>query len=566
MTHKAFSYVRFSSSEQAKGRSKARQEEACAQYCQQHGLELATGEDYNFSDEGLSGYKGEHLGEKGQLARFMKLVEDGTIERGSTLIVESLDRLNRQDVWKALPWFMTLIQAGIRVVTLSDGRTYTDKSGEQDLILSIFVMSRAHEESATKARRVRDAMRKKHEDAREHKKPMGRISPLWLELGSDGTFHPRPERVEIVRSIFEWATDGYGRSAIAKMLNAKGVPSFTGKTWGASSVTKVLAHKAVIGTYQPFSVQASPEGKRIAAGDPIPDYFPRIISEEAFYQAQGAIQARKVGGGGTKQSASFNVWQGVAKCVHCGTAMHLVNKGKKPKGGTYLHCHKARKGLCAGKAVRLDNSEQVFRAMLVRLDARPLIQDGTQEILKRLAGTDGRLAEKKGLLSQYQADYAATPSRALAALMGPTESDIERLELERETLQSALSSEQSASGGYDEFMRRVDLNTPEARQKANTLLRRLGVLVHVGTDGYVVSQRGRIRFGMAHKAGKAGYLGTSLTIQAKDGSLHESAAHALRAMASIGEFIPVADSDVADYADQVEAEEAASQRRFFRAD
>ena len=44
-------------------------------------------------DLGLSAYKGEHR-TKGALGSFLKLVEAGKITKGSTLSVESLDRLS----------------------------------------------------------------------------------------------------------------------------------------------------------------------------------------------------------------------------------------------------------------------------------------------------------------------------------------------------------------------------------------------------------------------------------------------------------------------------------------
>ena len=102
MTKAAYSYIRFSHPAQALGRSQARQIEACEEYCSRNGLTLALGDDYRFLDAGVSGWKGDHIGDKGQLARFISLVEDGTISAGSVLIVESLDRLSREQVSKAL--------------------------------------------------------------------------------------------------------------------------------------------------------------------------------------------------------------------------------------------------------------------------------------------------------------------------------------------------------------------------------------------------------------------------------------------------------------------------------
>ena len=53
----AYSYVRFSTPEQAKGRSYERQIEAAAAYAKEHGLTLA---DYTFEDLGVSAFRGKN--------------------------------------------------------------------------------------------------------------------------------------------------------------------------------------------------------------------------------------------------------------------------------------------------------------------------------------------------------------------------------------------------------------------------------------------------------------------------------------------------------------------------
>ncbi|WP_341707630.1 recombinase family protein [Halopseudomonas sp.] len=85
---KAYSYIRFSSLEQAKGDSFRRQTEGIRNYCTKNGLDLATSAEYTFFDKGKSAYKADHVGENGQLKRFIDLVESGHIKKGSYLIVE----------------------------------------------------------------------------------------------------------------------------------------------------------------------------------------------------------------------------------------------------------------------------------------------------------------------------------------------------------------------------------------------------------------------------------------------------------------------------------------------
>ncbi|MFX9923537.1 recombinase family protein, partial [Acinetobacter baumannii] len=43
------------------------------------------------------------------------------------------------------------------------------------------------------------------------------------------------DKASIVRQIFQWTLDGYGREVIARKLNEAGVPAFrTEKGWGGS--------------------------------------------------------------------------------------------------------------------------------------------------------------------------------------------------------------------------------------------------------------------------------------------------------------------------------------------
>ena len=438
-------------------------------------------------DAGVSGWKGDHAGDKGQLARFVSYVEDGTIKAGSVLIVESLDRLSREEVPTALLRFIQLLNKGIEIVTLMDSKVYKADGGTEQLIGSIFIMARAHEESAIKSKRLRDVYAKKHELARAEGKPMGNAKPMWLELSEDKKqYILRPDRAAIVRRVYQLAIDGYGKGASSKILNIEGVPSFKGKTWGASSLDKVLNNRAVLGEYQPYSVQVDHTGVRQKSGEVILDYYPAAIDESTFYQAKAAIEGRRKAGT-TNQSKNFNVWQGVAKCALCGGAMHMVNKGKPPRGNTYLHCYRARKGLCVGKVVRLDKSEIVFKEVLTWLDDKSLIHDNSASIGIDIVVTEARLSEKKDSLEKYILLFTESPTSAVNALIVRTENEISELEKEEVALKASLASEKTIS--KEDFLEKLDLVSYEGRNRANTLLKKMCILVYIGKGYTVVVQQ-----------------------------------------------------------------------------
>jgi DNA invertase Pin-like site-specific DNA recombinase len=153
----AFSYVRFSSSEQSKGDSLCRQTDLAEGYAQRHGLQLDR--ELTFRDLGVSAFTAKNKTE-GALAAFIKACKSGRVKPGSALLVESLDRLSREQVRKALRQLLELIDDhGMEVHTLADNRVYGPGTQTEELVISIIVMSRVHEESERKSQRVAIASR-----------------------------------------------------------------------------------------------------------------------------------------------------------------------------------------------------------------------------------------------------------------------------------------------------------------------------------------------------------------------------------------------------------------------
>ncbi len=222
---KAYSYLRFSSPEQAKGASKARQIEAAARWAAERDLVL----DEELRDEGVSAFKGRNRAPTTALGGFLARVESGEVPSGSYLIVESLDRLSREQVVDALELFLGLTRKGIVIVTLTDGYEWsreTLRDNHLQLIVSIVIMSRAYEESATKSHRVGDAWSRKRVAARETGQAMTAVCPAWIRLVGGprtGRYELIEERAAIVRDIFAATIAGDGRRTIVKRLNTAGI-------------------------------------------------------------------------------------------------------------------------------------------------------------------------------------------------------------------------------------------------------------------------------------------------------------------------------------------------------
>lgn len=451
---------------------------AAKAFCDEHGLELADSREYLFFDKGRSAFKGRHLDDTGELARFLGYVEDGTIPAGSYLVVESLDRLSRERVRDALPRFLDLLAKGINVYTSVDKRLYTKDYNELDLIISIISMSRAHEESATKGGRVSSAWRAKQKEARTTGKPLGKNRPLWLDVTPDG-YVLNPGKAAIVHRIFDLSTKGHGSRIIAATLNQEGIPAFSAGRknfsglWGFSTVRHILDSRTVLGEYQPHIFI---DGKRTPDGEPIKDYFPSVVTENEFYLAQAARTSRKTHSV-TKATTNFNVLAGILNCYKCGSAMHLQGQ----RGRKYYKCSKTTRGLCDAGIISAPRTEEVFKEILTKVDSLSLVQDSSGSLQKSLHIVEGRIASLKARQDDAEASHAEFPSRITAKLLHELEADIGALESERTAIAERLASDRVVS--KHDFFEKLDLVSFEGRVAANNLIKRLGLFIFASKNG-----------------------------------------------------------------------------------
>lgn len=450
---KAFSYIRFSTPEQAKGDSLRRQLAAARAWCEQQGLEL----DDSLRDLGVSAYKGANR-DIGALRSFLTLVESGDVPRGSFLVVESLDRLSREAVLDAAARLFDLIRAGVTVVTLSDGQVYSEERLRTDwtpLIVSIAVMARAHEESRTKGERVGAAWGRKKAQARAERKPLTSRCPEWLRIEGE-QFVVREDRAQIVRRIFGWTIEGAGRREIVRRLNLASVPPFRGgAAWHTSSVAKIQQSRAVLGEYQPH-IGTHRNRNRRPDGEPVADYYPAIVSTDTYWRAQGAFASRRQGSAGRK-GERVHLLQGVGRCGACGSAMHIVNKARPPKGAVYLACSSNIRsaGCDADRRWRVDRLEELV------LDAMRFV---AAETFTELTDEDASTADRLASLAAALSDAETRRTRLLALVETGDEAAVERfrsvsdevraLRKEHRVAESA-DRQQRASPGTEERLAEV---------------------------------------------------------------------------------------------------------------
>lgn len=326
---RVISYTRFSSRKQAKGLSYVRQMEAAREWCAKQGYTLDDSD--QFKDLGVSAYSGANV-ETGALAELQRQLHSGEIERGTILIVEALDRITRQALPKAITLLMNLANSGLTVVTLSDGKVW-DEETMNDLgsfMMSVVTLYRGHQESEFKSTRLRKTFRKHREMGSQQ--AFG-SAPGWLYRESkDDSWQVDEEKAETVRKVFEMAAAGFGSKAIAKKANEEGWPvptrlNMTGGRWHGQMPGQILRNRAVLGEHQHriHTHEAhSQHWQGLLTGQPIPDYYPRIVSEDLWNKARAAVRARAVAK--RRDAHYYNVFSGLMYCGHCGAPIHRKNE------------------------------------------------------------------------------------------------------------------------------------------------------------------------------------------------------------------------------------------------
>lgn len=214
---KVYSYLRFSDPKQASGSSADRQLAYAQRWAAERGMLLD--EALSLRDEGLSAYHQRHI-TQGALGAFLRAVDAGLIAPGSVLVVEGLDRLSRAEPVLAQAQLAQIVNAGITVVTASDGREYNRsslKSNPMDLVYSLLVMIRAHEESDTKSKRVRAAIRRQclawQEGTYRGVIRSGK-DPKWVRWNGNA-FELVPDRAEAMCAAISLFLAGHGGYRLA---------------------------------------------------------------------------------------------------------------------------------------------------------------------------------------------------------------------------------------------------------------------------------------------------------------------------------------------------------------
>ena len=354
-------YRRVSSGIQLEGTGLERQYENTTAYIERHGLELVR----TYSDRGVSAFRGKNR-RVGELALILRHIETGIIRSGEHLIIESVDRLSRQDPLDALDTFREVLRLGIIVHNVYEGTTFTldDLRNMGKLTGLLYSMGRANEESRYKSSRVADA----HAKARVNGTIVAGSIPSWLSVKKDGNGAKRftVKRIEakIVKRMFEMCANGLSSYEIAKRLTADKIKPFGvarrrigSKSvglhhWNATSILDILKGRSVLGEHKSYTTSYDPQtGKRILTlASTNPSYYEPIISPDLWQRANDALKSRLKARSRGRTGATFaNVLKDVVVCDHCQNSMHIKVQYEHGTRNRYtrLRCSGRSENICS---------------------------------------------------------------------------------------------------------------------------------------------------------------------------------------------------------------------------
>lgn len=342
-----YSYLRFSDARQSIGDSATRQMQYAARWAAEHGMQLD--EQLSMRDEGLSAYHQQHV-KSGALGVFLRAIAEGRIVPGSVLIVEGLDRLSRAEPVLAQAQLSQIITAGITVVTASDGKVYTRESlrtQPMDLVYSLLIMIRAHEESATKSRRVSAALARQVEawQAGTYRGPIrAGHDPAYLTWDAQaGGWSVDPSRAAAVLRMIELYRLGLGSTQIIRRLLDEGL-SPTGGVMPPSHIYRMMRSRALYGDRELML-----DGQtHLLSG-----YYPALMTRAEWDALQLLAEersgvSRRVRG----ELPHMLTGSGIARCGYCGSTLAGQHMYKRRKPGELL-ADGYRRLLCAGKTMQV---------------------------------------------------------------------------------------------------------------------------------------------------------------------------------------------------------------------
>lgn len=303
-----------------------------------------------------------------------RLIEDCRLGRIDVVVAEALDRISRDQEGVA-GLYKRLTHSGVRLITLSEGQIDELHVGLKGTMNALFLKDLAAKTHRGLAGRVREGL------------SGGGISYGYSLLRQQNAAG-EPIRggraidvteAQVIRRIFEEFAVGSSPLAIARKLNAEGVPGPGARSWGDTTIrghagrgTGILRNELYVGrlVWNRQRYLKDPDtGRRVSRPNLRSDWIVRdvpdlrIVDEDLWHRVADRLGVIRNSPAATKLRAT-RFWEhrrpksllaGRVFCGACGAALAVIGKD-------YLGCNRARRsGACTNKrSVRRGHIERVI--------------------------------------------------------------------------------------------------------------------------------------------------------------------------------------------------------------
>lgn len=475
-----YSYIRFSSVRQEEGDSVRRQTALTKDWCNRNGFVLD--ESLSIKDLGVSAFSGKNLTAESALGGFLDAVKIGKVQKGSYLAIERLDRLTRRDIDSAYNLWRSILKAGIKIVTVSNGIVY-DEDSLQDIAKLFFALvefATANQESQKKSDRIKSQWAERRKNVANEK--LTGWCPAWLKLSEDRkSFIVDDGMRKTMLFIFTEYANGSGVHSIAQKLNASKTPIIIRRTkqnadvttWRTYTIQHYLRNKALIGRFQPTT---KVDGKIVPVGEELINYYPPILEEALFYKVQAMLDAIPPKRGRVSGDHT-NLFTGKLFCPYCKGRIDVFLSYPQRGGKKYgvirnLRCVNSFTADCVKIGWRLDEFEQTFMEFASEVKEKVNNDDVVITLEDNVSVLKQQLDDRRSRLKRF-VDMVETSANVPASIMdrmNVLEVEIKSREAELVKQESSLllSKDAKPLGMFDGA---IDITDVETRKKVANAIR-----------------------------------------------------------------------------------------------
>ncbi len=312
---------------------------------------------------------------------------------------------------------------GIRFVSIVDNADTANKGNKKSRQINGLVNEWYLEDMSDNIRSVLTSRR-------ENGFHIGSFAPYGYQKDPDlkGHLIIDPEAAEVVKEIFTMFADGYGKSAIARQLNDRGVPNpseykrlkgfryvqpiqYKSRIWSYNSVQGILSNEVYIGnliqgksgsvSYKTKEIRPKPQSQWIRVNG---THEP-IIERAIWDRVQSRISAHHRPFSSTGMIYPLS---GKVRCMFCGASLSIHTT----HGHQYLQCHTRQisPDACCGAFIPVKELEEIFLKELRTLSDELLEKDELERKIEynaKLIVTKEKLQKEEKAYLQKMEDISS---------------------------------------------------------------------------------------------------------------------------------------------------------------